>query len=218
MSSCHPLTPSPRFPARRLDQALDGLERMLVLILYGWLVFRIVKNFAPDNGAVDLLLLLSEGLVVFYFLIRRRALNISRRPVEWLAAMIATCAALLVLPEPGQGLVPLQLAACVLLAGMIIQILAKITLGRSIGCVPAHRGVKVSGPYRFIRHPMYAGYSLSHLAFLAANPSFWNAAIYAVEFALLLYRLGAEERLLSRDPLYADYRRVVRYRLIPGLF
>jgi protein-S-isoprenylcysteine O-methyltransferase Ste14 len=65
---------------------------------------------------------------------------------------------------------------------------------------------------------MYAGYLVSQIAFLAMNPSLWNAGIYAVEFTFQLYRLGAEERLLSQDPNYDDYRREVRYRLVPGVF
>jgi protein-S-isoprenylcysteine O-methyltransferase Ste14 len=102
--------------------------------------------------------------------------------------------------------------------GMMIQLHAKITLGRSMGFVPAHRGLKFSGPYRFIRHPMYAGYILCHFAFLAANPSIWNAVIYAIVIPLHVYRLCAEETLLGLDPLYGGYRREVRYRLVPGLF
>jgi protein-S-isoprenylcysteine O-methyltransferase Ste14 len=84
--------------------------------------------------------------------------------------------------------------------------------------VPAHRGLKVAGPYRFVRHPMYAGYLLSHAAFLLMNPTVGNVAVYAVCYALQIPRIFAEERLLSRDPEYREYRRTVRYRLIPWLF
>ena len=94
--------------------------------------------------------------------------------------------------------------------GMVVQLHAKITLGRSFGCVPAHRGLKLSGPYRFVRHPMYAGYLLSHLAFLAMNLTPWNIAVYALCYSLQLPRLLAEERLLSRDRCYRDYRAAVQ--------
>ena len=210
--------PSPERQTSGRNRALDWLERLLLLGLYIWLVFRIVRSYASNGGIVDLLLLPSEGLVVFYFLIRRPALAISRRAGDWLAALTATCAGLLVSPIPGRALVPLQLAAGVLLAGMIIQILAKVTLGRSIGCVPANRGLKLNGAYRFIRHPMYLGYFLSEAAFLAVNPSLPNTGIYLICWGLQLYRLSAEERLLSRDPRYCHYCKVVRYRLVPGLF
>jgi protein-S-isoprenylcysteine O-methyltransferase Ste14 len=214
----HPVTPSGHSSANSRDSLLDWLERLLVLGLYGWLVFRIVNSYLAEGGFVNLLLLPSEGLVVFFMLIRRRASTISIQPGDWIVAILATCIGFLVFPVSGRALVSVQLAATVLLAGILVQVLAKIALGRSLGCVPAHRGLKLSGPYRFIRHPMYAGYLLSQLAFLAVNPSLWNAGMYTLEFALQLYRLGAEERLLSRDPRYSDYRRTVRYRLVPGLF
>jgi protein-S-isoprenylcysteine O-methyltransferase Ste14 len=203
---------------RPTDAALDWIERLIVLALYVWFVSRIVNSYLVDGGVVNLLFLLSEGLVVFFLLIRRTAATISRYTGDWLVALAATCDGLLVSPVPDRALVPLQLAAVVLLAGMLIQILAKFTLGRSIGSVPAHRGLKLAGPYRYLRHPMYAGYLLGHLAFLAVNPSLWNTAIYALSWATQLYRVRAEERLLSRDPRYEHYRSVVRYRLIPGLF
>jgi protein-S-isoprenylcysteine O-methyltransferase Ste14 len=214
----HPIIPSRHSQANRSDHVLDWIERSLVLILYAWLVFRIVSSYTREGELVNLLLLPSEGLVVFFMLIRRRAASITRHFSDWVVALLAACTGLLVVPVPGHALVSVQLAGGVLLAGIFVQVLAKIALGRSIGCVPAHRGLKVSGPYRFIRHPMYAGYLLSDLAFLAVNANLWNAGIYAIGIGLQLYRLRAEERMLTLDPKYVDYRRQVRYRLVPGLF
>jgi protein-S-isoprenylcysteine O-methyltransferase Ste14 len=65
---------------------------------------------------------------------------------------------------------------------------------------------------------MYAGYLLSHMAFLAMNPTLCNLAIYVVCYGLQIPRLLAEERLLARDQRYRAYLTVVRYRLIPGVF
>jgi protein-S-isoprenylcysteine O-methyltransferase Ste14 len=102
--------------------------------------------------------------------------------------------------------------------GLLVQVWAKLTLGRSLGLVPAHRGLKISGPYRYVRHPMYAGYLLSHLAFLLVNPTWWNLAVYGLAYGLQVPRLLAEERLLRQDPNYHTYESMVRSRLIPGVF
>jgi protein-S-isoprenylcysteine O-methyltransferase Ste14 len=206
------------FGFRISDFALDWFERLLVLGLYGWLVARLVLNYQEGGGVVNLLLLPSEGLVVFFLLIRRPAAAISRRPALWLLALAATCSPMLVNTGVGDALVPATVAAVLLLMGMVVQVLAKLALGRSIGCVPAHRGLRLSGPYRFIRHPMYAGYLLSHIAFLLMNPTWWNWVVYGFCYALQVPRLLAEERLLSEDANYRAYQAVVRYRLIPGLF
>jgi protein-S-isoprenylcysteine O-methyltransferase Ste14 len=197
---------------------VDDAERLIVLALYVWLVARLVAAAASGGRAAGLLLLPSEGLVVVFMMLRRPAGEISRHPGEWALAMIGTCAPMLVSTSDGRALAPVPAAAAMFLAGLLIQIYAKATLGRSIGCIPANRGLKLGGPYRLVRHPMYAGYLLSHLAFLLMNPTPWNLAVYALCYGVQLPRLMAEERLLSRDPAYDRYRASVRYRLFPGVF
>lgn len=199
-------------------RVVDGAERLLVLALYGWLVARVVIGYGQDGRLANLLILPSEGLVVVFMLLRRRAQEISRHPGEWLLAAGASCAPMLVTPGVGDALIPPAAGAMVLLMGLLLQMHAKVTLGRSFGCVPANRGLKLAGPYRFVRHPMYAGYLMSHLGFLAMNPTPWNLALYAACYALQVPRLLAEERLLSRDARYREYQASVRYRIIPGIF
>jgi protein-S-isoprenylcysteine O-methyltransferase Ste14 len=200
------------------DFVLDWAERALVLGFYGWLVVRLATSYFADGGFASLLLLSSEGLVVLFLLIRRRPAAISRRPGDWLLALAATCMPMLVASSGGQAIVSSFVGATLLLMGMVVQILAKLALGRSLGCIPAHRGLKLSGPYGFVRHPMYAGYLLSHLAFLFMNLTWWNVAVYALAYGLQVPRLLAEERLLARDPQYRAYQAAVPYRLVPGVF
>jgi protein-S-isoprenylcysteine O-methyltransferase Ste14 len=203
---------------RRRLILLDVFERSLIVALFAWLMVRMLSSLGGGHDAANLLMLLSEGLVVFFILIRRSATQVSSRVLEWLLALAATSVPLLVQPGVGRSLMPVSIAAALLLMGMLVQVHAKLVLGRSLGCVPANRGLKLSGPYRFVRHPMYAGYLLSHLVFLAMNPLVWNLAVYIVCYALQIPRLLAEERLLSQEDRYADYMRVVRYRLFPGVF
>ena len=197
---------------------LDWLERGLVLTLYGWLVFRILAVYYADGSAADLVLLFSEGLVVVLILIRRKTSDVSSRPGDWLLAFSATTAPLLVHPTVGSGLIPPTLGIGVMLCGLVVQLHAKVVLGRSMGLVAAHRGLKLGGPYRLVRHPMYAGYFLTHAAFLLMNPTAWKVTVYGLCYALQIPRLLAEERLLQRDPQYRRHMESVRYRLIPGLF
>jgi protein-S-isoprenylcysteine O-methyltransferase Ste14 len=105
-----------------------------------------------------------------------------------------------------------------MLTGLYIQISAKLILGRSFGILAANRGIKVDGPYRVIRHPIYAGYTVTHIGFLLAFPSLWNAVLYSTELAIQITRLLREEFLLKQDQTYRDYASRVRYRLIPMIF
>lgn len=209
-----------RAPLRRigLAPACDLAERAIVLVVYLGLVARLLANGWVSGDLTNLLLLPSEGLVVLFLLFRRRTLDISLRWQDWLLALSATLAPMLVEPGTGAALVSPVLAAGLLIMGLVLQLHAKMTLGRSFGCVPAHRGLQLAGPYRFVRHPMYAGYLLGHVAFLLVNPTWRNIVAYAVCYALQIPRLIAEERLLAHDPKYREYLASVKYRLIPGVF
>lgn len=198
--------------------AFDLIEMVIVLVLYLHLVMRLFSPVGGDWQFTNLLLLPSEGLVVIFLLLRRRTEKISLRWQEWLLALSATVAPMLVRPGVGAALVPLICGVSLLLMGTILQVHAKLTLGRSFGCVPANRGLKLQGPYRYVRHPMYAGYLLGHIAFLLMNPTVWNIAVYATCYALQVPRLLKEEKLLEHDLQYRLYQATVRYRLIPGIF
>ena len=196
---------------------IDSAEHLFVLGLYSWMVARMMRGALAIDRIGDLLLLVGEGLVVVFFLIRRRTTEISESLTEWIVAGGATCLPLLVTPG-GQGVWTPTAVTSVMAAGLILQFYAKLTLARSFGMIPANRGLKTSGPYRFVRHPMYSGYLLMQLGFLALNPTWWNFSVYFVCHSLQIQRMIAEEQFLSRDPVYRDYKSRVAYRLLPGFF
>ena len=98
------------------------------------------------------------------------------------------------------------------------MIAGKLTLGRSFGIAPANRGVVIAGPYGFVRHPIYAGYVVTHVAFACAHPTAWNAAVLLVTDAALIIRALYEERVLAGDRLYQMYCSRVAWHLVPGVF
>ena len=211
------LTSSQPWLARRLGmRGLDAIERLALLGLYSWLVVRLwPQTFALDQFWV-LLLFASEGLVVLLLLLRKPALDISRRWQDWALALGGTFLPLFVV----KGGAPLLLGvgAILMATGLLINVAAKISLWRSFGLVAANRGVRRIGAYRFVRHPMYLGYMMTHAGFLLVSPSAINLAIYAAVWTLLVLRIRAEERVLMADPEYRDYATRVRARLVPGLY
>jgi protein-S-isoprenylcysteine O-methyltransferase Ste14 len=73
-----------------------------------------------------------------------------------------------------------------------------------------------TGPYAFVRHPMYLGGALVLLATPFALGSTWAVPWAVAAVACLVWRLVEEERYLSQHlPGYDDYRRHTPYRLIP---
>jgi protein-S-isoprenylcysteine O-methyltransferase Ste14 len=123
-----------------------------------------------------------------------------------------------VIPAPASFPVLTSLGLFVLIVGNFWQAAAKFALRRSFGIAPANRGIKVNGPYRYMRHPMYAGYLLVHIGAVVLMFSWHNLLIYAIGWTAQIRRLLAEECLLSEDPAYAAYMEQVRWRLIPGIF
>jgi protein-S-isoprenylcysteine O-methyltransferase Ste14 len=76
-----------------------------------------------------------------------------------------------------------------------------------------------TGPYRFVRHPMYATAFFLFFGFDLALGSLWAFFPAAVASLVLIVRTALEDRLLQNDlPGYRDYTSRVRYRLVPGIW
>jgi protein-S-isoprenylcysteine O-methyltransferase Ste14 len=174
--------------------------------------------FAASTNLDAALLVISESLGVFLILTRRFATTVSTRPLDWALSFTAVNAPLLAAPAAASTFIPSQIATALMFAGTIIQISAKTVLWRSYGLIPANRGIKTGGPYGLVRHPMYAGYSLTHIGFLLGFPSLQNSFLYLTTLLIEIARLLREELILNQDPLYRDYAARVRYRLLPALF
>jgi protein-S-isoprenylcysteine O-methyltransferase Ste14 len=93
-----------------------------------------------------------------------------------------------------------------------------LALWDSFGVLPGHRGIKRAGVYSFLRHPIYAGYLLTAVAWTFGHPSGRNLTILVAFAVLTVMRLLREERLLSADPAYLRYASSTSSRLIPGVF
>ena len=76
-----------------------------------------------------------------------------------------------------------------------------------------------TGPYRFVRHPMYFGAILMFVFTPLALGSWWALPGFLLVIPFLVLRLLNEEKLLRRDlPGYSDYCLRTRSRLIPLLW
>jgi len=85
--------------------------------------------------------------------------------------------------------------------------------------VSAEQQVITSGPYRFVRHPMYAG-ALFMLIVTPLALGSWVALPFSLPLILVIaVRLLDEEKLLKKDlPGYSEYCQKVHYHLFPNVW
>jgi len=107
------------------------------------------------------------------------------------------------------------------LAALGLGVWARITFGRRsfhLAANPTAGGLVTTGPYRFIRHPIYAAVCLLMLPGALAHRSLGSTSFAAVTIAGVLIRIACEERLVcGRYPEYREYA-ARTWRMVPFIF
>ena len=197
--------------------ARENWSKILIGALFTLLAWRLLGDFLKTSRPTDLLLLVGEAIVVVLICLRRPASIVDRRPTVRLVTVVSMAFPLMTRPAQIAPVIPEAAAAMLLGIGLLVVMGGKISLGYSFGLLPANRGVMQNGLYRIIRHPIYLGYLLTHIPFLAAHPSGWNITVLLAGDAALIVRAFYEEQTLGRDPQYVRYCEIVRWRLVPGI-
>jgi protein-S-isoprenylcysteine O-methyltransferase Ste14 len=112
---------------------------------------------------------------------------------------------------PAGGLALVTLAA-------VLSLISLLAMGRFFGVRPALRGLVTRGPYKFVRHPMYLSYMLADIGYNLQEWNYVTLLLVLVGWVSLVYRIYAEERVLSKHVEWPAYAALVRCRLLPGLW
>jgi len=123
-------------------------------------------------------------------------------PLIWLQSLLANSIA----------------TASLQIAGIALMVWARVTFGRRsfhLAANPTEGGLVTSGPYRFVRHPIYASVLLFVAAGVIAHVSLTSAICGVVLMAGVSLRVYTEEKLIVlRYPEYAQYTARTK-RIIP---
>ena len=125
---------------------------------------------------------------------------------------------------PGSvSMAAILLSLLVILAGYVLASYALVANRFFSGTVriQTDRGHQVvsSGPYRWIRHPGYAGALLTYLATPIFLASAWTFVPVLFTTVVLVIRTRLEDRTLHEElPGYREYAQRTRYRLLPGVW
>ena len=121
-------------------------------------------------------------------------------------------------PLSAQGLGAILIALCMIL---VWQVFRYNSFAAPQVRMQSDRGQRVitDGPYRIVRHPMYAAALLYFLGAPLLLGSLWGLLPVPLFMAGLGARAVGEERMLRQAlPGYDDYTKRVRFRLVPGLW
>ena len=176
--------------------------------------------YLKTHRPIGFLLSAEQMVVVIAYLVRRPARVVTQRMGDWLLAFGGTFAPVLLRPNglhPAWGLTwGLVLQFC----GVVLCLLSFLALGRSFGFAAADRGLVRRGPYRIVRHPIYAASRDAPRRLPAAEPVAPQRGRRRARDGLQRGQ-DTEQRSTCWLPTplsKAVYRSRIRWRLLPGIW
>ena len=218
-----------------------GLRAVIGLGVWGGLLFAAAGTFAWPRGWVHLALWLSTAVVNFAVLLRvnpavvaarlggkRPSARFEKVMIPFFSAGVAAIPVVAGLDAArfGWSSVPLWTLWLGLLlhaggdAIMVWAMAVNPFLERTVRIQTERQHELVTtGPYAWVRHPMYAGGMVLMPGIPLVLGAWWTFVPLGLLALGLIIRLLFEEALLRRElPGYEDYVRRTRYRLLPGIW
>ena len=219
-------------------KAIGGLA--ILFLVMASLLFLPARTFAYWQAWVFLAVYFSASIAISLYLITSDPALLARRmsggpfaekePAQRVIMSITSLAfvGLLVLPAIDHRLRWSELSPGAALAGDVLVLLGWLGIffvfkensfsSATIELASDQRVIS-TGPYAWMRHPMYAAALVMLLGIPIALGSSWGVLIVVAMLPVLIWRLLDEERFLVRNlPGYAEYQRRVRYRLLPPIW
>lgn len=190
-----------------------------VFVAILWIKFLYVYSwgFVAAPRLSSFLLAFKNSLLAIFYLTRRCPKTVTFSFYPWLVAVCGTCAPFLLRPT-GADFEDYFVYQLIMLIGHLIGLHAHLALNRSFGIVPANRGIVSSGPYKYIRHPIYTGYLITSTGYILNQPSELNLYVYLICAVLNMLRILEEEKLLLKDEQYREFAAKTRWRMLPYIF
>ncbi|NNF54956.1 MAG: isoprenylcysteine carboxyl methyltransferase [Acidimicrobiales bacterium] len=176
-----------------------------------------VSALQEDGFRLSLVLLVAFETVMIGMVLARRATDDVDKSMMAVFAGLAGSFFVLGFRPAGSG-EDVLIGQVIQVSGILLQLGASLSLGRSFGLVPANRGIKTGGLYRIVRHPFYFSYVIAQIGYLINNPSTMNVVVFAIGTGFQVVRINYEERLLSNNAEYSAYLKTVRWHLFPGIW
>jgi protein-S-isoprenylcysteine O-methyltransferase Ste14 len=216
---------------RALRSSLFGILALAALLfipawtLAYWQAWLFMAVFVCASGALTMYLAIHDPKLL------ERRMNVGPRaekePAQKIIMVLATLGfiAMLVFPALDYrfGWSPVPASVSVLGDALIALgflftffVFKQNSYGASTIQIAEGQTVISTGPYAFVRHPMYAAALVMLLGIPLALGSWWGLFALLLVLPVLIWRLLDEERFLRQNlPGYPEYQAKVRYRLLP---
>jgi protein-S-isoprenylcysteine O-methyltransferase Ste14 len=195
----------------------DILGKALMVVIFGYLlVQQIASVIVMLNGTAEVdywLLVVISRVFSLIFLVMVVYFTITRLPpkdsIEGVEPRITAIGGtffmmlLIVLPTGTVGPELRVLSTVMIVFGTLFSSYCLLWLGRSFSIMATARELVTSGPYKFVRHPLYLAEGLTVLGIIISNWSLVAIAVGIVQFGLQFRRMYNEERVLRRT--FAEY-------------
>lgn len=220
---------------RSVGLAAVYIERYVISLVFFYLTFQrvhellvLIVNANPAAGATPVIEIIRQLIWIQLYLysgvlllVGRRVTRLPEKPVDILLPLATTFfylaySTIAWFPNwlkqtwypVGWQTTCIVVGLTLNLIGLWIAIWAAVYLGRSFGVLIEVRKVVLEGAYKWMRHPMYAGYVYFLIGFALTNLSIAFVVLIPLHIFLLLYRARLEEeRLAASSPEYAEYRK-----------
>ena len=207
-----------------LTPIYDVVMRLPLSIGAGYFLWREWQALAAAQGwlkvSAHVATMLFLALIAVMTLARRRPLRKSEGWLPRIAALagLTMLYALLLFPRAAPDAAWDSVSLALLLAGHFLCAVTLSQLGRSFSVMPEARRLVTAGIYSRIRHPLYLAEAVATLGVLLQYRSVGAALLVAAQFAVQLWRMHEEEKVLEAQfPDYAGYRRRTA-RVLPGVY
>jgi protein-S-isoprenylcysteine O-methyltransferase Ste14 len=196
---------------------VDKAVAVIAMVPFIWLTYVRFRAFGVD---LTRLVFAIHMLVFITTMVTRKApVRVSTNPWYWLLTFVETYWSVPTfwLMSRGRAIVPHWMSDSLAIISVALAIWARLSLGRSIGLVPALRTLVTDGAYRYVRHPIYSAICLSIISAALNAYSPRNLAIFGLGVFWFTLKSVVEESFLRSDSAYADYMQRVQWRWLPGI-
>lgn len=218
----------------RDTKAYDLLAASPLIAFYLFAVAGIMIRIAPEiarvahhfdasaafDAASQLLAMIFLGLQIVLFLLRRVPQARAHGFLPNAAAIVGANLGVLFLRLPPAHNPPALefVSASLTFIGTLGAIIVALWLRSGFAILPQARVLVTSGPYAYVRHPLYLFEIVATVGVALQFVQPWSALVLAPVVAMQFVRMHFEEQVLAGAfPEYAAYRARTA-RLIPGVY